>query len=132
MPSRKGSKSNDSTIQNADAAPPKEVQHYLIESQAVEHRPDSYLPKLDMLAKGIITGVVASTITQTGRNLIGRLVKNPIVLFGLGLATGYLSHEYNQEILAAARNASQQGRSFAARKKEGIEALLVESKKSAK
>ena len=106
------------------------MEHYRDQSPTEEDHHNPYIPKLDMLAKGVVTGVVASTITQTGRNIASRLFKNPIVLFGLGLATGYLAHKYRREILATMSSASEQGRKFVLNKKEKLQDMLAEAREA--
>lgn len=82
--------------------------------------------KLDMLGKGIVTGVAVSTITQTGRTLVGRLARNPAVLFGLGFVAGYLAHKYRKQIIAETGNAAEQAKTFAIRQKDKLKNLLAE------
>lgn len=87
-------------------------------------------PKIDMIAKGIVTGVVASTIVQTGRGVIGKLVRNPLVMFGCGVATGYFVHKYRKEIVAVSSQAAEQGKDFLLRQKQGIQNLLKTSEEN--
>lgn len=58
-------------------------------------------PKIDMIAKGIVTGVAVSAIVQTGRGAMSKLIKSPIFMFAAGLATGYFVHKYRKEIISA-------------------------------
>lgn len=50
-------------------------------------------------AAGAATGVA---VTATRHSLLRRIVTHPLVLFGAGLAIGYLIHKYREEITAAA------------------------------
>ena len=81
----------------------------------------------DMLAKGIVTGVSVSIITQTGRKLVGRLFGNPVFLFGLGLASGYLAHKYRKEIIATADSTAKKGSEFVLRQSENIKNMFAET-----
>lgn len=90
-----------------------------------------HMPSPDMLAKGVATGVAVSAITQTGRKIMSVLVRNPVVMFGVGFAAGFFVHKYRKEIIAAASSAADQSRDFVLRQKENLEDLLAESKEEA-
>ncbi len=81
--------------------------------------------QFDTLAKGIVTGVAVSAIIHAGRSLAGKLLRNPGIMFGLGLASGYLAHQYRKEIIATAGSAAGQGRQFISRQKQHIEDRLA-------
>lgn len=81
-------------------------------------------PNLDMLAKGIVVGVTVSIITHTGKQVVGSLMKNPVVAFGIGFAVGFMAHRHRKQIIAIADNAAQQSKAFALRQKATIEGLL--------
>lgn len=85
-------------------------------------------PKVDMIAKGVATGVAVSTIVQTGRGIVGTLARNPLVMFGLGVAAGYFAHKYRKEIMSVTRNAALQSRDFVIRQKENLQDMLSESR----
>ena len=89
------------------------------------------MPMTDMVVKGVATGVAVSTITQTGRNILGAMTKNPLIMFGLGLTAGYLAHKYRKEIIAAATSAAEQGKDFVLRQKENFADLLAETQEAA-
>lgn len=84
-------------------------------------------PKVDMIAKGVATGVAVSTIVQTGRGIVGTLARNPLVMFGLGVAAGYFAHKYRKEIISVTRNAAEQSRDFVIRQKENLQDMLTEN-----
>lgn len=90
-----------------------------------------HMPSAEMLAKGVATGVAVSTITQTGRKIMSVLVRNPVVMFGVGFAAGYFVHKHRKEIIAAASNAAEQSKDFVLRQKESLEDLLAESRDEA-
>lgn len=91
----------------------------------------SSLLQKNMLAKAVVTGVVVSTINQTGRTVMRSITRHPLLMFGLGLATGYVAHKYRKEIIAAAGNAADQGKSFVLRQKENLLDLVAESREAA-
>jgi hypothetical protein len=71
----------------------------------------------DMLIKGVITGIVASTITQTGRKVLRKVAKSPVVVFGLGFATGYWAHKHRRKIIARSKTIAAEGKEFLNRQK---------------
>jgi len=81
-------------------------------------------PTIDKIADKVMTAVVATSIVQSGRGVAGVLAKNPWVMFGLGLATGYLAHKYRREIIALSTKTAVHGRDFIIRQKQGLETLL--------
>ena len=62
--------------------------------------------KVEVVAKGVATAVAATTIIQTGKGVISTLAKNPLVMFSLGIAAGYLAHKYRKEIIAISSKAA--------------------------
>jgi hypothetical protein len=84
----------------------------------------------DMMAKSLATGVVVSTITQTGRGLVGRLVKSPFAMLAVGIALGYLTHKYRKEIIVMSSNASEQSKDFLLRQKENIKDAFLDTDKA--
>jgi hypothetical protein len=56
--------------------------------------------KGDMIIKGVATAVAASTIIQTGKGVMSTLARNPLVMFGLGIASGFLVYKYRKEIIS--------------------------------
>lgn len=86
----------------------------------------SHLPSSDMLFKGVVTGVVVSTITQTGRNLVKVMAKNPAVMFGLGVLTGVWAHKHRRKILKGAAIAAHEGKQFLLRQRESLSSSVEE------
>ena len=108
----------------------QEVEHGVDQRPMIEDNKNPFAPKLGMMSKGIATGVAVSAITQTGRNIVSTLIKHPLVLIGLGFATGFLAHKYRKEIIATASSAAEQGKDFVLRQKESLGDLLAESKEA--
>lgn len=53
-----------------------------------------------MMTPHVATGGAAATVAAaTQHSLLRRMLTHPLVLFGLGLAAGYLIHKYRDEIL---------------------------------
>jgi hypothetical protein len=61
-----------------------------------------HLPSSDMLMKGVVTGVIVSAVTITGRKVIRAMAKSPVFMFGLGFMTGYWAHKHRRKIVARA------------------------------
>lgn len=83
--------------------------------------------KSDVLVKRVATAVAVSTIVQTGKGVITALSRHPLVMFSLGLATGYLAHKYRKEIISIANKTAVQSKDFILRQKENITDLLAET-----
>lgn len=84
-----------------------------------------------MMATSIATGVAVSAITATGRGIMSTFAKHPIVMFSLGLVTGYLVHKYRKEIISTVGNAAGQSKDFVLRQKENLTDMLAETKEAA-
>ena len=91
----------------------------------------SHSSKGEVMFKGVTTGVAtavaASTIIQTGKGVISTLAKNPLVMFSLGIAAGYLAHKYRKEIISISSKTAEQSKDFVLRQKEHLKDLLAES-----
>ena len=83
--------------------------------------------KGEVIVKGVATAVAASTIIQTGKNVISTLAKNPIVMFSLGITAGYLAHKYRKEIISIANKTAEQSKDFVLRQKENLRDLVAEA-----
>lgn len=90
--------------------------------------PASIPAKTDMILKGVVTGVVVSTITQTGRSVMSILAKHPLAMFAVGFAAGYAVHKYRKEIIAGAERAMEQSKDFVLHRKEDLEDMLAENR----
>jgi pyruvate-formate lyase len=75
---------------------------------------------------GAAVGVAAATQTHTGKGLMSVLSKHPLLVFTLGVATGYLAHKYRKEIIASATQVTELGKDFVMHQKENLEDLVAE------
>ncbi|WP_243220133.1 hypothetical protein [Methylobacter sp. S3L5C] len=86
--------------------------------------------KGDVMFNGIVTGVgstiAASTIIQTGKGVMATLSKHPLVMLGLGITAGYLTHKYRKEIISITSKTAEQSKDFILRQKEALKDLLAE------
>ncbi|MGI9211859.1 MAG: hypothetical protein ACR2HF_05250 [Methylococcaceae bacterium] len=72
--------------------------------------------------------LVAVSSHNTRKGIIQTLSRNPVVVFGLGMAAGYLIHKYRKEIISGATRLSEQGKDFVLQQKESLEDLVAECK----
>jgi len=91
----------------------------------------SHSSKGEVIVKGVATAVVASTIIQTGKGVMTTLAKHPLVMFSLGIATGYLAHKYRKEIISITNKTAEQSKDFVLRQKENLKDLLAETQEGA-
>ena len=83
------------------------------------------------VAKGAATtGVAVTAASRTGKSLVGRLVRNPWVLFGLGITVGYMVHKYRKNIIGAANRVAEKGKDFVLQQRENLEDIVAESSES--
>ncbi len=94
-------------------------------SSLSEHKNLSSM-KLEMLGKGVITAVAASVIVQTGRTVGSKLIKNPVFLFSLGMASGFMLRKYRKKIIAKADCAAEHTREFMLHQKEKLMAMVAD------
>ena len=86
----------------------------------------SHSLKGEVIVKGVATAVAASAIIQTGKGVMTTLAKNPLVIFGLGVASGYLAHKYRKEIISITNKTAEQSKDFVLRQKEHFKDLIAE------
>lgn len=81
-------------------------------------------------AVGLATAAAAAT-PKTGKNFMSILAKHPVLVFGLGMAAGYLAHKYRKEIIDSATRVTEKGKDFVLHQKENLEDLVAECKECA-
>ncbi len=56
-----------------------------------------------MMGPGMAREAAKVVVISTGprHSFFGRLIRNPVVLIGLGIATGYLIHKYRKDIVSS-------------------------------
>jgi hypothetical protein len=80
------------------------------------------------LAKGAAaSGAAATASSTTGRSFVGKLLRHPLVLFGLGVAVGYAIHKYRKEIIDSASRAAETSKDFFLQQRENLEDLVAET-----
>lgn len=85
---------------------------------------------MEMMANMPMPGkaAVAAAAAKPARSFLGRLARHPLLVFGLGLAAGYLVHKYRREIIAGVTRASEKSKDFVLQQKENLEDLVAECK----
>ena len=91
---------------------------------------DESQPKIDKIADKVATAVVATTIIQSGRGVLGALAKNPWAMFGLGFTTGYIVHKYRKEIITLSKYTAEQSKDFLLRQEQELHKFLSLQEKS--
>ena len=90
-------------------------------------RVDKSLTKVEILAKGITTGIVVSAVTHAARGVTGFIIRQPIAMLGLGILTGYFVRQYRNEITYIADHTAEHGKQFVLRQKESLNELISEA-----
>jgi hypothetical protein len=55
------------------------------------------------------------------------LARHPVILLGLGITAGYLTHKYRKEIISITSKTAEQSKDFVLRQKENLKDLLAET-----
>lgn len=69
--------------------------------------------------------VSAGAAATAGKSQLAKLLHNPFVLFGLGVAVGYAVHKYRKEIIETANRAAEQSKDFVLQQRENLEDLVA-------
>jgi hypothetical protein len=80
------------------------------------------------VAKEVVKGSIVSSTVHTGRKLMSNVAKHPVLVFGLGLAAGYLVYKYRKEIISSTTKVVDAGKDFVLQQKENLEDIVAESK----
>jgi hypothetical protein len=82
----------------------------------------------EMVGKSAVAAGVAASASSTGRSFMHRLIRNPWVLFGVGVAAGFLVHKYRKEIIAAGAGVTEKSKDFVCRQSENVKDWIAGSK----
>ena len=80
------------------------------------------------LGKQVALGSMATATVNTGGKLMSKIVKHPVLVFGLGVIAGYVIYKYRKEIISSTNKAVGAGKDFVLNQKENLEDLAAESK----
>ena len=80
------------------------------------------------VAKEVVKGSIVASTVHMGSKLVSNVAKHPVLVFGLGLVSGYLIYKYRKEIISSANRAVDAGKDFVLQQKENLEDIVAESK----
>lgn len=80
------------------------------------------------MGKQIVKGSMASATVTSGGKIMSRLVKHPLLVFGLGVAAGYVVYKYRKKIISSVGKASDASKDFVLQQKENLEDIVAETK----
>ncbi|GFO72389.1 hypothetical protein BJAS_P2592 [Bathymodiolus japonicus methanotrophic gill symbiont] len=76
----------------------------------------------------LIKGAVMSAGAQTGKTIMSKITKHPLLLIGIGVVAGYYAHKYRKEIISSVTSVGDKGKDFVLQQKENLEDMVAESK----
>jgi hypothetical protein len=80
------------------------------------------------VANTVIKGSMTSATIHSGRKLMGNIAKHPVLVFGLGVAAGYLVYKYRKEIISSTTKVVDASKDFVLQQKENLEDIIAETK----
>jgi hypothetical protein len=80
------------------------------------------------VAKEVVKGSIVSSTVHTGSRLMSNVAKHPVLVFGLGLAAGYLVYKYRKQIISGTTRVVDAGKDFVLQQKENLEDIVAESR----
>lgn len=83
---------------------------------------------MNSMSKEIVKGSMASATVQGGSKLLGKAAKHPLLVFGLGVAAGYVIYKYRKEIISGTTKVVDAGKDFVLQQKENLEDIVAETK----
>ena len=84
----------------------------------------------DMMRPTMYAGGGYVAARALGGSMVGRLLRNPLVLLATGAALGYFAYRYRKEIIAAAAKATDAGKDFLLQQKESLADLVAEAREA--
>ena len=82
--------------------------------------------KSELVLESVATAVVATAIVETGLSIGKIMVRQPVILFGLGIAAGYFTHKHRKEIIALSSHTAEKGKHLILQQKDQLSELLAE------
>ena len=80
------------------------------------------------MGKQIMKGSMVSATVESGGKIMSKLVKHPVLVFGLGVVAGYVVYKYRKEIVSSVGKATDAGKDFVLQQKENLEDIVAETK----
>lgn len=79
------------------------------------------------MGKQVMAGSMATVTVKSGEKLMSKLAKHPVLIFGLGVAVGYVAYKYRKEIVSSVGKATDAGKDFVLQQKENLEDIVAET-----
>ena len=73
---------------------------------------------------------MTTATVHSGRRLMNNIAKHPLLVFGLGVAAGYIVYKYRKEIIASTTKAMDASKDFVLQQKENLEDIIAETKET--
>ena len=87
----------------------------------------THTSKGELLVTGVATGVVATAIIQTGKGVVSSLSRHPFIMFGFGVAAGYLTYKYRKELISIGSKSAKHSKDFILKQQENLKDLIAEA-----
>ncbi len=84
----------------------------------------------ELVVKGVATAVAATAIIESGRGVIVTISRHPLVVLGLGIVAGYLTHKYRKELLTITSKTAEQSKDYILQQKQNIKDFISDVKDS--
>ena len=82
----------------------------------------------ELIVMSVATAVAATAIFESGRGVIVTISRHPLIVLGLGIAAGYLTHKYRKELVRITSKTAEQSKDFILQQKQNIKDLIVDVK----
>jgi len=92
-----------------------------IHGKHIEHKSSS-------MPEEVFKGTIASAIVYSGSKFMTNVIKNPVLVFGLGVVAGFFVHKYRKEIIANTTKVIDAGRDFVLQQNANLEDIVAETK----
>jgi hypothetical protein len=80
------------------------------------------------MANDLMNASIVSATVYSGKHLMSNITKHPVLVFGLGVVTGYMVYKYRKEIIASTTKAVDASKDFVLQQKENLEDIVAEIK----
>ena len=82
----------------------------------------------EVVVQGGATAVATTAIIESGRGVIVTISRHPLVVLGLGIVAGYLTHKYLKELVTITSKTAEQSKDYILQQKQNIKDFIVDFK----